>query len=303
IWEKCIKLRPDLSEFYYQKACCLEKMGNSQQAIQCLHQLLKSHPEHQPAKSFLNTLIKKYQSSSPLPHQNQQQRFLVYTMGKVGSTSISTSLKNHSSQVYDIHFLEETYLQKNMHKGHCIDGYFVLKNWLGEPLKIISLVRNPIAVNISGFFQNLDTYYPHLSPEQILQLSIEELINKFWTLDLNYPLIWFDREFKKCLNFDIYSQPFSLLGWQTYLHESYHILIMQAELMDSQKQEVIRMFTGISNFHLENQNLSSQKWYSHLFKEFKEKLVLPGDYLDKMLNSQFTKHFYRPSQIQEFYKF
>ncbi|ULB45252.1 putative capsular polysaccharide synthesis family protein, partial [Limnospira fusiformis KN01] len=80
-------------------------------------------------------------------------------------------------------------------------------------------------------------------------------------------------------------------------------LIMQAELMDSQKQEVIRMFTGISNLQLENQNISSQKWYSHLFQEFKEKLVLPKDYLDKMLSSKFTRHFYSQSQIQEFYKF
>lgn len=304
IWEECIKLRSDLSEFYYQKACCLQKIGDSQQAIQCLHHLLKSHPNHQPAQSLLNTLIKKPHNSSPLASKNQQQqRFLVYTMGQVGSTSISTSLKNYTSQVYDIHFLDETYLPKNMHKGHCVDGYFVFKNWLGEPLKIISMVRNPIAVNVSGFFQNLDTYYPHLSQEEILQLSIEELINKFWTLDLNYPLHWFDREFNKCLNFDIYSQPFSMLGWQTYLHESYHILIMQAELMDSQKQEVIRMFTGISNLQLENQNMSSQKWYSHRFKEFKEKLVLPKDYLDKMLNSKLTRHFYSQSQIQEFYKF
>lgn len=302
IWEKCINFRPDLIDLYYQKAYCLDKLSNSQQAIECLNHLLKSHPQYQPAKLLLNNLINKYNHSSPLPHQNQQPRFLVYTMGKVGSTSIYTSLKNYTSQVYDIHFLDEEYLQKNIHKGHCLDGYFVLKNWLGKPLKIISMVRNPIDVHVSSFFQNLDIYYPHLTQEQILQLSNEELINKFFTLNPSFPIHWFEIEFNKCLNFDIYSQAFSLLGWQTYLHQSYHILIMQAELMDSQKQDVIRMFTGISNFQLENQNISSQKWYSHRLKEFKERLVLPEDYLDKMLNSRFTKHFYSSSQIEAFYR-
>jgi hypothetical protein len=77
---------------------------------------------------------------------------------------------------------------------------------------------------------------------------------------------------------------------------------MQAELMDHQKEEIIRGFTGMINFQLENYDISSQKWYSHLFKNFHEKLVIPQDYLEKMLNSKFTRHFYTSSQIEQFYK-
>ncbi|MBE9186778.1 hypothetical protein IQ270_19465, partial [Microcoleus sp. LEGE 07076] len=191
IWENCINFRPDLMNLNDEKARCLQKLRNYKQRIQ----------------SANNHKIEKTAN---------QQRFLVYTMGKVGSTSISMSLKKYAEQVYDIHFLDEKYLQNNMHKGHCVDGYFVLKNWLGKPLKVISMVRNPIDVNIGGFFQNIEIYYPHLTREQIQQLSVEELIDKFGTLNPNYPLGWFEREFNKSFNFDVYSQPFSTLGWKTY---------------------------------------------------------------------------------------
>jgi hypothetical protein len=77
---------------------------------------------------------------------------------------------------------------------------------------------------------------------------------------------------------------------------------MQAELMDHQKEEIIRGFTGMINFQLENYNISSQKWYSHLFKKFQEKLVIPQDYAEKMLNSKFTQHFYTLEQIEQFYR-
>ncbi|MEG4985341.1 putative capsular polysaccharide synthesis family protein [Microcoleus sp. BR0-C5] len=276
IWEKCINFRPDLMNLNDEKARCLQKLRNYKPRIQSV----KNHKIEEKAN---------------------QQRFLVYTMGKVGSTSISMSLKKYALQVYDIHFLDETYLHNNMHKGHCVDGYFVLKNWLGKPLKVISLVRNPIDVNIGGFFQNIEIYYPHLTREQIQQLTFEELIDKFWTLNSNYPLGWFEREFNKSFNFDVYSQPFSILGWKTYFHQSYHILIMQAELIDSQKQEILRGFTGMIDFEIENHNISSQKWYGNLSKNFNKNLVISEEYLDKMLKSQFTKHFYTSSQIEGFY--
>lgn len=277
IWENCINFRPDLRNFNEEKARCLDKIRKHKQTIQGLN-------------------------NHKIEEKASQQRFLVYTMGKVGSTSISMSLKKYAIQVYDIHFLDATYLHNNMHKGHCVDGYFVLKNWLGKPLKVISMVRNPIDVNIGGFFQNIEIYYPHLTREQIQQLTVEELIDKFWTLNPNYPLGWFEREFNKSFNFDVYSQPFSTLGWKTYFHQSYHILIMQAELIDSQKQEILRGFTGMRDFQIENHNISSQKWYGNLYKQFKKKLVISEQYLEQMLKSKFTKHFYTSSQIDEFYR-
>ena len=240
--------------------------------------------------------------SSNLTLKKQPNRILVYTMGKVASTSISNSLKEYIPEVHDIHFLDENYLKKNMHKGHCVDGYFVLKNWLGKPLKIISLIRNPVEVNIGGFFQNIEKYYPQLTQKEIKKITIEKLIEKFFSLDKRYPITWFEREFNQSLGFDIYSQPFSSLGWKTYWNYPYHILIMQSELPDYLKEDIIREFTGIRNFRIKNYNISVQKWYGEQFIKFNENLIIPQNYLEYLLESKFTKHFYTLEQIEKFYR-
>ncbi|WP_228056590.1 putative capsular polysaccharide synthesis family protein [Microcoleus sp. LEGE 07076] len=56
------------------------------------------------------------------------------------------------------------------------------------------------------------------------------------------------------------------------------------------------------DFEIEHYNISSQKWYGNLYKQFKKKLVISEQYLEKMLKSKFTKHFYSSSQIDEFYR-
>lgn len=316
LWENCIQFRPDLMDLYYEKAQCLQKLRKHQQAIQCLSELLKQNPEHRQARLLLNDILKKHHTLLPpssygiinnnnyksIKNFNLEPRFLVYTMGKVASTSISTSLKKYAEQVYDIHFLDEKYLQNNMHKGHCIDGYFVLKNWLGKPMKIISLIRNPLEVNIGGFFQNIEKYYPQLNQEEIKKITTEKLIEKFLSLDKNYPITWFEREFNQSLGIDIYSQPFSSLGWKTYWNYPYHILVMQTELLDSMKEDIIREFTGIKNFRIKNYNISVQKWYGEQFIKFKENLSIPQNHLEHLLESKFTKHFYAFEQIEQFYR-
>ena len=47
----------------------------------------------------------------------------------------------------------------------------------GKRLNIITLVREPIAKNISQFFQNIEVSYPEFRyPEKVKTLSQEELI-------------------------------------------------------------------------------------------------------------------------------
>jgi len=323
--EESLDFRADRVDLQYKKAVCLEKLGRNQDAITTLKSLLKIAPSHHQAKLLLNeiTLNLRYTSipiqklidvdkfstqnqlpikSSDLTLKKKADRILVYTMGKVASTSISNSLKEYNSDVYDIHFLDENYLKKNRHKGHCIDGYFVLNNWIGKPLKIISLIRNPLEVNIGGFFQNIENYYPQLTQEEIKKITIEQLIQKFLSLDNNYPITWFDREFNQSLGFDIYSQSFSSLGWKTYWNQPYYTLIMQTELLDPLKEDIIREFTGIKNFKLKNYNISSHKWYGEQFMNFRESLMIPENYLEYLLESKFTKHFYTPCQIEQFYQ-
>ncbi|WP_413166739.1 putative capsular polysaccharide synthesis family protein [Capilliphycus salinus ALCB114379] len=332
LFEDCIAFRPDQVGLYYGKAVSLARLGRINDAITALKSLTDIIPDHQKANLFLRKIKTKLSGSitdiSPdklsvflqdivvtfgfskhtalnnnLSSFNSQ-KWLIYTMGKVASTSISNSLKKYvgDANVYDLHFLNESFIRNNLDRGHCRDSLFVLNNWLNQHLKIISLVRNPIEVNISGFFQNIEKHYPTLTKMQISELDVNEMIDKFISLDPTYPLKWFDTEFREQLGFDIYATPFSVLGWKTYLHQKYHILVMQVELQDSEKENIIKTFSKSQNFKLINHNLASEKWYYQRYLQFIKNLALSREYLDRCLLSGYTKHFYTEEQIEKFYQ-
>ena len=91
---------------------------------------------------------------------------LIYQMGKVGSSSIYFSLKSLYSNTYHVHTLNSKILanlkaQYNVKDrglpGHWSASDMILSNnLLAEPLKIITLVREPINRNFSAFFENID---------------------------------------------------------------------------------------------------------------------------------------------------
>ncbi len=331
LFEDCITFRPDQVGLYYGKAVSLARLGRINDAITALKSLTDIIPNHHKGNLFLRRIKTKVSGSiidiSPdklsvslqdivtvsfsdktVLNNNlasvNSQKWLIYTMGKVASTSISNSLKKYvrDGNVYDIHFLNESFIRNNLDRGHCRDSLFVFNHWLNQHLKIISLVRNPIEVNISGFFQNIERYYPTLTKMQISELDVNEMIDKFISLDPTYPLKWFDKEFRDQLGFDIYATPFSVLGWKTYLHKKYHILVMQVELQDSEKENIIKTFSKIKNLKLANDNLTSEKWYYNKYLQFRRKLALSREYLDRCLLSEYTKHFYRREKIDEFYQ-
>jgi len=93
---------------------------------------------------------------------------LVYQMGKVGSFSIYMSLKE-IRETHHVHYLRKDIMER-LEKmqtdrgfpvpGHLITSKMVWKEYLDKdlPLKIITLVRDPISRNMSAFFENLNNF-------------------------------------------------------------------------------------------------------------------------------------------------
>lgn len=82
----------------------------------------------------------------------------------------------------------------------------------------------------------------------------------------------------------------------------YHILVMQVELQDAEKENIMKNFAQLEKFKLENHNLTSQKWYNQKYLEFRMKLVLSREYIKRCLSSQYAQHFYTEEQIEKFYQ-
>ena len=88
---------------------------------------------------------------------------LVYQMGKVGSSSVTNSLLRHYSGIV----LQAHYFNSN-HKDWRVGRLY---RWVIEednPLRIISLTREPIGRNVSAFFQNFEKHTVYIQGELLL---------------------------------------------------------------------------------------------------------------------------------------
>lgn len=182
--------------------------------------------------------------------------------------------------------------------------------------KLITCVRDPIARNISDIFQILKVNQKFLenglafpstfsSSHKFLKqgMNIKQIQDLFWN-DYPYhdlPLFWLDENIKRNLGIDIFSREFPKdKGYLKISQDNIDLLIMKLELSDSLKEEQIAKFIENDNFKLIRTNITSQDKfsYSHLYNEFKKKIDIPLDYLEKMYSSKYVNHFYTDNEIE-----
>jgi tetratricopeptide (TPR) repeat protein len=249
-------------------------------------------------------------------YQLEVRPVVIYQMGKVGSTSVYESLKalNLDSPIYHVQYLTETgikrignknvdsriprHLNESMQLRRLIDNRNKYNYW-----KIISFVRDPIARNISAFFQNISHWYPEIYSDAIpISTKIKNLINIFLH---NYPheipIEWFDEELKQVFSIDVFESDFPKdKGFKTYRCDKNELLLMRVENLDKCASEALNTFLNINDFKLLKDNLAENKRYFEIYKLFKSQINLPQGMVEKIYNSKYAKHFYTPTELSSF---
>ncbi|MCB0177884.1 MAG: hypothetical protein KDI62_06625 [Anaerolineae bacterium] len=231
---------------------------------------------------------------------------IIYQMGKVGSKSVVTSVRKHYRNVYHVHRMnplhinriqteaaDYRHLQLNDHIGLWLYSTVVRKR---KVAKFITLVREPIARNISAFFENMACSIKRNSRPDIDQL-IDTFLKQY---PHSVPLTWFDLEMKQTLEIDIYQYRFPKdLGFFHLKNGDHEVLVMKSELDDSVKAECIADFLGVDDFQLIKENVGQSKSYGSIYQQFLKNILLPEDYITKMYNSKYAQHFYTAQEIQQ----
>ena len=216
----------------------------------------------------------------------------VYQMGKVASTAIYQGLLKTESKelVFHSHSFEPFHTNKE------IRLLFRYYQKYKPPIRIISLVREPVTRNISAFFQNLrrDANKKALTSE----LPIEKIKSMFLR---NYPheipLIWFDNNIKKHFDIDVYEREFPKAGYLKFQKDNVELLLMRHDLANVTKELLIGEFTGVSGLKLSQDNVGNDKRYAELYAKFKE-TKLPLSHLFYLASSKYMKHFFYPEMRQ-----
>lgn len=223
------------------------------------------------------------------------QPVFIWTMGKVGSTSIAKALYDVKGiSVFTTHFMNDpAHPRSQALYKHLIKPK--------PPLKIISLVRDPISKNVSSFFQNYEKNTGRKYAEG--DLSMAEVNDLFFNRYQHHrsPLTWFDNYIERYTGIDVFAQPFSPETKSAqYKHDSFELLLMRCDLEDEKKAQNVESFLGLESgsFKIVSQNVGDSKDYSKLYREFKSQVQFPAEYLDEMTQSKYFRHFYSPEEIK-----
>lgn len=239
----------------------------------------------------------------------------IYTMGKVGSSSIANTLRRYEIPEVQPHSLVYTkkgsyfvcpnltvlerafYATKTMLMKFKVFMLLMKYKLLSREIRIISITRDPVSRNISAFFEQ----HQYILNKEIDRFAPEELIEKFWRYaNHDAPLIWFDRELKKVFDIDVFSEPFPWdKGYKIYKKSNIRCLVIRMEDL-AKSESVIADFLSLPSFSLMPTNRAEKKAYSSAYSNFKEKVAIPEEYINKMYNSKYTRHFYSDSEITKF---
>ena len=235
---------------------------------------------------------------------------LVWTMGKVATTSITLALKRCNQQFNFCHNLNPAIIDdelrlangrpelfnQNLVESIMLTRYIPAQLSAGRRLKIITSVRDPVARNISAFFETLEFY-------DTAESSLIELSSIFFEdYPHSIPLEWFDIELKEVFGIDVFKYPFNKVqGWSIYEFGLVDLLIFRSDLSLVEQGEAMRDFLGAQNIAVVPENLMSDETGSGkapLYASFLKEMKVPAEYLNKMYNSRYAKHFWNEEQIK-----
>jgi len=232
---------------------------------------------------------------------------LVYQMGKVGSRAVFEALAAlperppalyHFHELCGLDALEHALAQiadaPARARQYVGQAQAVRRSFLaGEPChwKVITLVRDPVARNISSFFYDIARYVPDFYERTP---SSAELLEAFLTLpDHQTPLAWFEQQAEPLFGLDIYAAPFPREPGYALLHsERVAWLVLRAEDIATRLASAVLALLGVPDLACSKINAGDDKPYGPAYQRFLGEAALPAEYVDRMYDSRLARHFY-----------
>lgn len=243
----------------------------------------------------LKRLLKRFRS-----FLNEESIF-IYQMGKVGSTALEQSIEG-AQHFHTLYMNGPCYaVDRRLYRG--VGGR--LRRWLRDffnrlalvlrkDVKIITVVRDPVARNISMFFQDLTFWINEYIErhERETRFSDIQWLHKVYeaTFPHAYCETWFDKEIKRLSGIDVFSEPFDVRkGHAFFSRGKYKVLVLRVE--DIEKNiDVISGFVG-RKIELKRVNEADKKWYACVYREFKKSFDPQRDCVRKIAAGRLARHF------------
>lgn len=225
-----------------------------------------------------------------------EESIIIFQMGKVGSVALEQAIPN-ALQVHSLYadlpparFRERNmpWLRRTTFRLSRLIQRAAIR--ARSRVRIITVVRHPVARNRSMFFQDLElwlaTHYLATGADKNaygLDALVDAYVRSF---DHDYFETWFDAEFRRLTGIDLLAGPTH--GSAVRIQRGrYDILVLRAEDFAGDI-DAISAFCG-RPIVLGRHNDSSQKWYAPLYAEFAA--LPPTAAEERVLAGRGSRHF------------
>ena len=254
---------------------------------------------------------------------------IVHTMGKVGSTTVAASLKaqgiKRTMSLFQPHFLSDEGIafaealaleragewsnltrkgRNGFTRARRLNKELKRRRDEGGRVKVITMVRDPLATNVSGLFHNY-RWWPAELKAQCDPPSAECLaaVGRYFvaTYPHDVPDRWFDMEVRTLYGIDVFAEPFNAQrGYAIYHSEFADLLVIKLEKLNQCATAAMHEFLGLDDFRLLESNKAEDKEYAAIYQAFRRDLPLSQDYIGRMYASRVAQHFYTAEELATF---
>jgi len=210
-------------------------------------------------------------------------KILLLTPFKVGSSSLIQILRANGYKIIWLH--EKNKFVRAFHKQHqkvVIRGHTNVKVELLKSLHfdlIITMIRCPTDMYMSGFFQNITTkempfYYGN--EQKVLNAKVSDLKEHFlsfnWETFDEYSLNYNFEQIKAITNVNIWNEPFNKeKGFSYYkVNNNSNLLVLSLNALKNIHHIIYKQYKiSLRHTNIVN-NIGQVKWYAKVYKEFKK---------------------------------
>lgn len=252
--------------------------------------------------------------------RNQQPAILVYQMGKVGSRTVYKTLMSLGlpNPIYHVHWLSPAGIQAaaERHRRAGVKGERHLRESQSlrrqldcqpdREWRIVTLVRDPVARQISELFEQIWRHYPALMTADG-SVHVEQTLAALETTFSDYDEIadkchtWFESELKQVFGIDIFGYPFDQeTGCSLIIRDRVQLLVVRLEDLD-RNAGLIGRFVGHSGpVTLVKANVAESKSYAEAYRAVTTAFRLPASLCQAIYGSRYALHFYSPGMRTTF---
>jgi len=250
---------------------------------------------------------------------------LIYQMPKIGSQTIETSLHHYSFPhgIRRFHYLSSALngavrrgvrakgpepawkrdAQAQLLAADEISRAIRLRRFLSAfgcvpKLEVITGVRELIGLVLSSIFENY-LYFEPTVEAMTVERCRKALLHPKTLVALRD---WFDLELKRFVGIDVFQTAFSTQeGYAVYENRFARVLIYRFEVLD-RLPGLLQTFLNWNIPTLMESNIGAKKVYAEQYRQVREKLRLPKEFVTSLYGDKMMTHFYSEAERQRLFE-